>query len=136
MKTTSTFMTVPNLFCQRAATGQDLDVLVDRPLAFIHVQDAAEALLRAVSRLDPLTDENRWQVVNAAPEVATIGQLARIVQRLAQERGSAVRINGAAASEATFAVHSALGPAFEPGHRLANDLAAVLDRFRKSPCES
>ena len=41
MKNTPAFMTVPNLFCQRAANGEVLQVLEDRPLAFIHVEDAA-----------------------------------------------------------------------------------------------
>ena len=47
MKTTPAFMTVPNLFCQRAANAEVLQVLEDRPMAFIHVDDAAEALLAA-----------------------------------------------------------------------------------------
>ena len=47
MKTDPAFMTVPNLFCQRAVAGEALRVLEDRPLAFIHVADAAEALLAA-----------------------------------------------------------------------------------------
>src|SRR5207244_13646580 len=67
MKTTTTtpaFMTVPNLFCQRAADGDALHVLEDRPMAFIHVADAAAALLAAA----PLRGE-AWRVVNAGPEV-------------------------------------------------------------------
>src|SRR5207248_8564430 len=51
MKTTPTFMTVPNLFCQRAARGEPLQVFEDRPVAFIHVQDAAQALIRGADRL-------------------------------------------------------------------------------------
>src|ERR671936_1950655 len=61
MKTTPALMTVPNLFCQRAAQGEVLQVQQDRPLAFIHVRDAADALL-AAARLGGPT----WQVVNAA----------------------------------------------------------------------
>jgi len=123
MKTTPAFMTVPNLFCQRAAQGELLQVLEDRPLAFIHVADAAEALLAAASRI-----EADWQVVNAAPEVATIGHVARTVQRLAQERRAWVRIHGAASSEAGFRVTSRLG-GLEHRNTLADGLGEVLDFF-------
>jgi len=47
----------------------------------------------------------RWRLARSQtrrPEVATIGQLARTVQRLIQARGGWVRIQGAASSEATF----------------------------------
>ena len=122
MKTTPAFMTVPNLFCQRAATGEVLQVLEDRPMAFIHVGDAADALL-AAARLGGET----WQVVNAAPEVATIGQLARSVQRLAQDRHARVRIQGAASSEAGFRVSSRLPLEYQ--HTLMDGLGEVLDFF-------
>src|SRR5207253_5887423 len=36
MKSAPAFMTVPNLFCQRAAQGEVLQVLEDRPMAFVH----------------------------------------------------------------------------------------------------
>ena len=122
MKTTPAFMTVPNLFCQRAAAGDVLHVLEDRPMAFIHVRDAADALL-AAARLGGPT----WQVVNAAPEVATIGQVARTVRRLAQDRHVPVRIRGAASSEAGFRVRSRL--AIDYGHTLRDGLGDVLDFF-------
>ena len=127
MKTTRAFMTVPNLFCQRAVQGETLQVLKDRPVAFIHVRDAADALLLAAERLQ--STEQTWEVVNAAPEVATIGRVAREVQRLAHERGLSARIEGAAASEATFTVQSHLDADFTPSHTLANDLGEVLDCF-------
>ena len=133
MKTTPAFMTVPNLFCQRAASGEVLQVLVDRPLAFIHVQDAADALLRASDRLNTSTQKNVWDVVNAAPEVATIGQVARTVQRLMQARGGSVEIHGAASSEASFQVLSALDEdGFRPQHTLADSLGEVLDLFQST----
>src|SRR5205823_2387168 len=62
MKTTPQLMTVPNLFCQRAARGAPLEVLEDRPMAFIHVIDAAETLLLAAAQ-----QSEPWQVFNAAP---------------------------------------------------------------------
>ncbi len=109
MKTTPTLMTVPNLFCQRAATGEELKVLEDRPIAFIHVRDAAAALLLAADRLGA-NNQASWDVVNAAPQVATIGHVAREVQRQAHARGLSARVEGVAASEATFDVRSRLEP--------------------------
>jgi len=127
MKSTPAFMTVPNLFCQRALNGEVLQVHEDRPMAFIHVEDAAAALLRAVDCVG-----EGWQAVNAAPEVATIGQVARTVQRLVQARGGWVRIQGAASSEATFTVHSRLDEAgFLPARTLADGLPDVLDYFAR-----
>jgi nucleoside-diphosphate-sugar epimerase len=128
MKTTPAFMTVPNLFCHRAAQGEVLQVLEDRPLAFIHVEDAADALIISARRAERVD----WSVVNAAPEVATIGQLARTVQRLVQSRGASVRVQGAASSGAGFRVRSQLdGDGFVPRHTLADGLVDVLDYFLK-----
>jgi nucleoside-diphosphate-sugar epimerase len=126
MKTTPAFMTVPNLFCQRAATGEALQVLEDRPMAFIHVDDAAAALI-AAARLETAD----WRTVNAAPEVATIGEVARTVQRLMRQRGKQARTQGEIASEATFQVRSQL--ALQPQHTLATGLGDVLDYFLATP---
>jgi nucleoside-diphosphate-sugar epimerase len=125
MKTTPAFMTVPNLFCQRATRGEVLQVLQDRPTAFIHVRDAANALIAGAARLNGRG--RTWDAVNAAPQVATIGHLARTVQREARARGVGVRIQGAAASEATFTVGSRLE--FTPAERMAEGLGEVLDFF-------
>lgn len=129
MKTTPALMTVPNLFCQRACAGAPLHVLEDRPMAFIHVADAAAALERAADL--PGDPQAPWRVVNAAPDVATIGQVARTVEQLMQARGGSVHIEGAAASEATFRVRSRLA-GFEPTHSLEGDLGDVLDFFMAS----
>jgi nucleoside-diphosphate-sugar epimerase len=122
MKATPSFMTVPNLFCRRATLGEVLQVLEDRPMAFIHVDDAAEALLAAAWPCDV-----EWQVVNAAPEVATIGEVARTVQHLGRARGKQVHTLGETATEATFSVRSRL--ALQPRHTLASGLGDVLDYF-------
>jgi nucleoside-diphosphate-sugar epimerase len=127
MKSTRQFMTVPNLFCQRAAQGEALQVLEDRPIAFIHVQDAADALLLAADRLSA---NRAWDVVNAAPRVATIGQVAREVHRLARARGVTAQIDGAAASEASFEVRSRLEEdGFAPSRQLGEGLGEVMDFF-------
>ncbi len=122
MKTTPAFMTVPNLFCQRAAQGEALRVLEDRPMGFIHVEDAVDALLAAAE-----LKAGPWQIVNAAPEVATIGQVARCVQRLAQARGKTVRIEGETDTESGFSVRSRL--TLQPRYSLEQGLGAVLDYF-------
>jgi nucleoside-diphosphate-sugar epimerase len=122
MKTAPSFMTVPNLFCQRAARGEPLNVLEDRPMAFIHVDDAANALLAAAT-----LDGPDWRVVNAAPEVATIGEVARTVRRLARARGEHVHTAGETATEATFDVRSQL--TLQPRWSLASGLGDVLDYF-------
>jgi nucleoside-diphosphate-sugar epimerase len=127
MKTTPAFMTVPNLFCQRAARGEVLQVLEDRPMAFIHVEDAVDALLGAATWPHGVSGGSQpFAVLNAATEVATIGQVARTVQRLAEARGGRVHIEGAA-SEATFQVRSRLQ--LQPRHTLQTGLAPVLDYF-------
>lgn len=125
MKTSPAFMTVPNLFCQRAARGEVLQVLEDRPMAFIHVDDAVDALICAAEQ----SRGDQWQVYNAAPEVVTIGELARLVERLMQERGHVVRIKGATQSEAGFTVSSRLR--FEPRRDLSGGLRDVVDHFLK-----
>jgi nucleoside-diphosphate-sugar epimerase len=123
MKTGSpAFMTVPNLFCQRAAQGEVLQVLEDRPLAFVHVDDAAAALVTSAACRDVT-----WQVINAAPEVATIGQLARVVQLLMHSRRERAQVLGATGTQATFEVRSRMD--LQPGHTLATGLGEVLDFF-------
>jgi nucleoside-diphosphate-sugar epimerase len=86
------------------------------------VDDAAGALRAAASQAS-----GQWQIYNAAPEVATIGELARTVQRLIQARGGWARVQGANASECGFAVSSRL--MYSAHHRLATSLGAVLDYF-------
>lgn len=91
-------------------------------MAFIHVDDAVEALLRAAA-----LEGADWQAVNAAPEIATIGQVARTVERLMRRRGLSARTLGTTASEATFEVRSRL--ALQPRHSLESGLDDVLDYF-------
>lgn len=133
MKRVPGFMTVPNLFCQRAAQGETLAVHEDRAVAFIHIQDAARALLAAGDQ----PWERIWRAANAAPEVRTIGDVAQLVQRLARERGQQVPLEGrlethpARVAEAGFRVRSSLDAAgFRPEHHLDDALGAVLDHFR------
>jgi nucleoside-diphosphate-sugar epimerase len=126
MKTAPEFMTVPNLFCRRAARGEALQVREDRPMAFIHVADAADALVAAA---DASRSKPQWQVFNAAPEVASIGNIATTVQRLMRERGEDAPIDGASAAGAagTFTVRSSLP--LKPTYTLGTGLADVLQYF-------
>jgi UDP-glucuronate 4-epimerase len=126
MKAVPRFMTVPHVFCQRAAHGEALQVQQDRPMAFVHVADAARALMAAAE----LPDEGPWQVVNAAPEVMTVGAVARTVQRLLRERGRSVPIQGATSETRSFTVRSRLEAAgFRAQHTLPDSLGGVLDYF-------
>lgn len=133
MKSQPSLMTVPNLFCQRAAAGEPLEVLEDRWLGFIHVADAACALTHAAELLGQV-GADRWQVLNAAPQVAGIGQVARTVQRLAGRRGWRVAVRGAGASARSFTVRSRLYAAgFRAQRTLADGLPEVLDTFARAP---
>lgn len=128
MKTDPAFMTVPNVFCQRAAHGDALQVHEDRAVAFVHVDDAARALI-AAARLGERRDA--FQAVNAAPEVMRIADLARLVERLAAARGLATTVTEPAPSsrrDPNYAVVSRLGSDF-PARTLDSHLGAVLDLF-------
>jgi nucleoside-diphosphate-sugar epimerase len=155
MKLDPAFMTVPNLFCKRAVDGEVLQVHEDRPVAFVHVEDAVSALL-AAARLDTAgSREQPGQVtVNAAPEVMSIGELARTVQCEAARRGLTARVEGSShaaelhpnwpshvaelhqpvrppARVPAFTVRSrldTLAPGFAR-HALAQSLGQVLDYF-------
>lgn len=87
MKVDYLFMTAPNKFCLQVARGEELSVWGDSRLGLIHVEDAARALLLAA---DPALGE--YAAVNAAPEVTTVPEVARLVAEVAAERGLAVRI--------------------------------------------
>jgi UDP-glucose 4-epimerase len=129
MKRSPQLMTVPNLFCMRAVAGLPLQVNEDRPMAFVHVDDAARALRSAAQMLS--TTDDRWSVVNAAPEVATIGHVARTVQQLMRERGGDAQILGEAASEASFIVRTAM-TSWTPKGVLETSLGEVIDYFAKA----
>jgi nucleoside-diphosphate-sugar epimerase len=128
MKREASFMTVPNLFCQRAVEGKVLEVIDDRPLAFIHVEDAARALLAAGGLLNggPV-----WQAVNAAPEVVTIGDVALHVQRQAQAQGRFVRTLGGRVSAPRFSVCSRLDAVgFAPKRSMDEALGETMTYFQ------
>ncbi|MHB1133072.1 MAG: NAD-dependent epimerase/dehydratase family protein [Chloroflexota bacterium] len=97
MKTDPLFMTAPNRFCQQAVRGQRLAVSESglRPQALIHVVDAATALRLA----GELVTEAPYLALNAATEVATILEVARLVADEAERRALTVRIEAPAAGD-------------------------------------
>jgi nucleoside-diphosphate-sugar epimerase len=81
------FVTVPHAFCLRALAGETLEIHPSglRPLAFLHLNDAVEALVAAGAHAG-------YAPANAVGEVATALDVARAVERAALERGLEVRV--------------------------------------------
>jgi UDP-glucose 4-epimerase len=131
MKHDPRFLTVPNLFCMRAAAGETLTVSpgASRPIGFLHLDDAVQALRVAGevarSRAAGAT------AVNAVSEVLGVGEVAAIVEREAAARGLSARVEGAGPlTGPRWSVASSLaGAGFRPGRRMAESLGEVLDYY-------
>jgi len=145
MKTDPRFLTVPNLFCLRAARGETLTVHAgaNRPIGFLHLDDAVWSLLSAAEGADRLVSGTSGAdrrvaetsgacAANAVSEILTVGEVAAIVGRLANERGLATRVEGDAPAPAErWSVASALdGVGFRSRRTMAESLGAVLDHYR------
>lgn len=130
MKSDPRFQTVPNRFCAQAAAGETLRVQATRPAGFIHVRDAARAL-RAAAELD---SQSHYMILNAAPEVLTVGEVARIVQRAARAVGVEVQIHSSAPmAPGPFRVRSKLESAgFQFRERMSHTVPEVLEYFLRS----
>ncbi|HET7034115.1 MAG TPA: NAD(P)-dependent oxidoreductase [Thermomicrobiaceae bacterium] len=89
MKRDARFMTAPNKFCRQAAQGEPLLLYsdCDRPAGFIHVDDAAGAMLAAAA--EPLSG---YLPLNAVTEMRSVAQLAQDVRRAGEERGFHVAV--------------------------------------------
>ena len=127
MKTDYRFMTAPNKFCLQVARGEELSVWGESRLGLIHVEDAARALLLSA---DAALGE--YVPANAASEVTTVPEVARLVAEVAAERGLAVRIRPGPASgpRAIASIPSRLARlGFEPKRQLRDGLAETLDYF-------
>jgi len=87
MKEDPRFMTAPNRFCWQAVRGEPLVVSAEGewPTGLIAVADAVQALRLAAD----LAPDEPYLVVNAAPEVATIGEVA---QQVAATRAALDRV--------------------------------------------
>ena len=137
MKTDPRFLTVPNLFCLRASRGETLTVHpgANRPIGFLHLDDAVRALLLAAEAVDRLVGGSEPSsgavAANVVSEVLTVGEVAAIVERLAEERGLPTRVEGAAPPPPErWSVTSVLDAAeFRPCRAMAESLGAVLDHY-------
>lgn len=142
MKHDPRFLTVPNLFCLRAATGQPLTVSAgaNRPIGFLHLADAVQALRLAADVL--AADRARAggsgaRAVNAVSEVLGVGEVAAIVEREAVARGLNAAIEGAGPLSAPrWSVTSSLDAAgFRPARAMHASLGEVLDYYRSQESE-
>lgn len=90
MKEDPRFMTAPNRFCWQAVRGEPLVVSAEGewPTGLIAVADAVQALRLAAD----LAPDEPYLVVNAAPEVATIGEVAQQVADLVAARGGRIPV--------------------------------------------
>lgn len=131
MKRDPRFLTVPNLFCLRAAAGATLTVHpgANRPIGFLHLDDAVQAL-RLAARLAQ-ADGRGARAVNAVSEVLSVGEVAAVVAREAAARRLATRIEGAGPlAGPRWSVASSLDAAgFRPTRTMAESLGAVLDYY-------
>ena len=150
MKADPRFLTVPNLFCLRTARGETLTVHAgaNRPIGFLHLDDAVQALLVAAESADRLVAGDAGSradgslegngnpaacavAANVVSEVLTVGEVAEIVGRLAEARGLPTRVEGAAPSPPErWSVTSVLDTVgFRPRRTMAERLGAVLDHY-------
>jgi UDP-glucuronate 4-epimerase len=134
MKTDQRFLTVPNLFCLRAARGEPLIVHsgANRPMGFLHLDDAVDALLAS----GEAKQDGRARAYNAVSEMLSVGEVAGLVRQAAAARGLRVRVDGATEPRAErYRVSSALERSgFVPGRAMRDTLPAVLDYYSKLDC--
>jgi nucleoside-diphosphate-sugar epimerase len=121
------FQTVPNRFCAQAAAGERLRVLSGRAAAFVHVRDAVSAL-RLAARM-PVRQP--FSVVNAAPDVRRLGEVADLVREACDARAIEVVIEGPGEIDGPrFAVRSSLTSlGWAPTEDMHETVPAILDYF-------
>ncbi len=138
MKRDLRFVTVPHAFCLRALAGQPLEVHAggQRPLGFVHLDDAVRALRLAAGG-------RGYAPANAVGEVATALDVARLVQQAAQAIGLApdVRVHDDRrpphpAQDASFTVVSRLERlGWRPQRDLATSIPEILAWYRAGSAE-
>lgn len=125
------FMTAPNKFCLQAARGEELVVTASgaRPMGFIHVADAAQAMLLAGN----CADFDAFTAVNAAIEVASPLEIAMMVRKEAAILGREVAVatpEGLPQPGSTIKVSSKLDAlGFKGLRRLAPTVRGMLRYF-------
>ncbi|MHB1415066.1 MAG: NAD-dependent epimerase/dehydratase family protein, partial [Chloroflexota bacterium] len=131
MKTDYRFMTAPNKFCLQAARGETLIVSEGGllPQALLHVDDAASAMLLAAE----MAEAPVYCPLNAAAEVASILDAARLVASEAERMGRRVAVEAPATPGEDYGerrVPSRLSEAgFRPSRSLAEGLQETLRHF-------
>jgi len=141
MKTDPRFLTVPNLFCLRAATGAPLVVhpRANRPIGFLHLEDAVTALRwsATLALVGHAPDRGHARAVNAVSEVLGVGEVAAVVKREAAARQLKTSIEGAGPlTGPRWSVTSTLDEVgFRPARRLHESLGEVLDYYRSRPAD-
>jgi nucleoside-diphosphate-sugar epimerase len=127
MKTDYRFMTAPNKFCLQIVRGEELAVWGESRLGLIHVEDAVRALLLSS---DPRL--GAYSAVNAATDVTTVPEVARLVAEAAAERGlrATTRPPLVASPSLVASMPSRLDAlGFQPRRRLQEGLGETLDYF-------
>ena len=125
------FMTAPNKFCLQAARGEELVVTASgaRPMGFIHVADAAQAMLLAGN----CEDFDGFTAVNAATEIASPLHIAGMVRDAAATLGREVRVKAPdvpMARRPVIALSSRLDAlGFRGSRRLAPTIREMLGYF-------
>lgn len=128
MKTDERFLPVPQRFCVQVARGTPLQVATgpESLLAFVHLEDAVEGVLRARALSGSVS------VVNLAAEVRTVASLAEAVQSVARarDRHVTVRYLGRRRRYAARKVASSLdATGFRPVRRIEDSVGGVLDYY-------
>src|SRR5205823_4164812 len=137
MKTDYRYLTVPNKYCLQAVRGEPLEVYAGAatPTAFIHLDDACAALEAAAAAPWPAG----FHVANAAGEVCTVPEVARVVAeagavrglRVAAQDGGPSGSQGAGEAAARVVVRSRLAECgWGPTRTLADSVGEMLDYFR------
>jgi len=127
MKADPRFLAAPQLFCHQAARGEPLRVATGprTSLAFVHIDDAVEALVRSC------TGTSLPPILNVASEVRSVASIARAVRDAGRRRGLRVDIRyegrPSRASSRTVPAHEALG--FRPALRFERSVGPVLDHY-------
>ena len=131
-------MTVPNKFSLQAVRGEDLTVTTAgwRPQGFIHVADAAQAMLLA-AKSEGLTG---YTPVNAGTELRSPRTIALAVKREAASLGREVIVNLPQIDdfeEGSVGLNSRLAPlGFKGEHHLDPTIRELLDYFAASASTS
>jgi nucleoside-diphosphate-sugar epimerase len=133
MKHDPPFLTVPNLFCLRAVSGQPLTVSpgANRPIGFLHLADAVRALRLSATLIRDAGSDAR--PINAVSEVLGVGEVAAIVEREATARGLTVAVTGAGPlTSPRWSVTSSLDAAgFCPTRTMQESLGEVMDFYAR-----